>query len=406
MGHRRSNIPANVEPGSCSKPAPASWPDPGRPRPAGGHVTARDLGVRARPARSDLRHARTVVEAAGERLRIDAQAGVGGAAGRDPVKHAAPPRRRAAPRRRDPGRPAGVRRGRHGSSRRDEADAPVRIVALEGALLRTRTPSAVRWPGLLRRTAGNHRHRPYVFVPADRYADVARRCPRWASTPTRLRRSRRRSATADADMWDETPIDLFFAYDAFHDAAAVATRVVPFADTTISILNPSISWSARQRQPSQGLGRHRRDGGARRHARRRRGPPVGRADCGYMDPRDERIAWASCAGDDGWSRGARGPAAPTAPSSGLRPRAMDQDYRRGRGGRFHGWFLSGGFRLHGRGRRAGAGGLARGHGCLLECAGGCGGVGGQGPASGSRGSAPLKRTLLVRTPREVSGARL
>jgi hypothetical protein len=39
-------------------------------------------------------------------------------------------------------------------------------------------------------------------------------------------------------MWDETPIDLFFAYDAFHDAAAKASSVVPFADTTISILGP------------------------------------------------------------------------------------------------------------------------------------------------------------------------
>src|SRR5689334_19257606 len=37
---------------------------------------------------------------------------------------------------------------------------------------------------------------------------------------------------------DMTPIDLFFAYDAFHDAAAGATRVVPFADTSISILGP------------------------------------------------------------------------------------------------------------------------------------------------------------------------
>ena len=37
-------------------------------------------------------------------------------------------------------------------------------------------------------------------------------------------------------MWDATPIDLFFAYDAFHDAAASARRTVPFADTSISIL--------------------------------------------------------------------------------------------------------------------------------------------------------------------------
>ena len=39
-------------------------------------------------------------------------------------------------------------------------------------------------------------------------------------------------------LWDETPVDLFFAYDPFHDAAAKRRRVVPFADTTITILAP------------------------------------------------------------------------------------------------------------------------------------------------------------------------
>jgi hypothetical protein len=39
-------------------------------------------------------------------------------------------------------------------------------------------------------------------------------------------------------MWGATPIDLFFGYDAFHDAAAGATRVVPFAETRIPILAP------------------------------------------------------------------------------------------------------------------------------------------------------------------------
>jgi hypothetical protein len=37
-------------------------------------------------------------------------------------------------------------------------------------------------------------------------------------------------------MWDATPLDLFFAYDPFHDAAATRRRVVPFAETTIPIL--------------------------------------------------------------------------------------------------------------------------------------------------------------------------
>jgi len=38
-------------------------------------------------------------------------------------------------------------------------------------------------------------------------------------------------------FWDETPIDVFFAYDRFHDAAARARHDVPFADTTIPILS-------------------------------------------------------------------------------------------------------------------------------------------------------------------------
>ena len=37
-------------------------------------------------------------------------------------------------------------------------------------------------------------------------------------------------------LWDSTPLDLFFAYDRFHDAAATGRQVVPFADSTIPIL--------------------------------------------------------------------------------------------------------------------------------------------------------------------------
>jgi hypothetical protein len=39
-------------------------------------------------------------------------------------------------------------------------------------------------------------------------------------------------------MWESTPIDLFFAYDPFHDAAARARRTVPFAGETIEVLAP------------------------------------------------------------------------------------------------------------------------------------------------------------------------
>jgi hypothetical protein len=37
-------------------------------------------------------------------------------------------------------------------------------------------------------------------------------------------------------MWDETPIDLFFSYDPFHDAAGAARISVPFGNGTIPIL--------------------------------------------------------------------------------------------------------------------------------------------------------------------------
>ncbi|MEH3053443.1 MAG: hypothetical protein PGN13_05445 [Patulibacter minatonensis] len=38
--------------------------------------------------------------------------------------------------------------------------------------------------------------------------------------------------------WGRTPIDLFFAYDPFHEAMDAAARTVPFARTTIRVLSP------------------------------------------------------------------------------------------------------------------------------------------------------------------------
>ena len=37
--------------------------------------------------------------------------------------------------------------------------------------------------------------------------------------------------------WDDTPVDLFFAYDPFHDAARAAAVTVPFADAEIRVLS-------------------------------------------------------------------------------------------------------------------------------------------------------------------------
>jgi hypothetical protein len=37
--------------------------------------------------------------------------------------------------------------------------------------------------------------------------------------------------------WDRNPLDLFFSYDPFHDAARDAARLVPFAESTIPVLS-------------------------------------------------------------------------------------------------------------------------------------------------------------------------
>lgn len=38
--------------------------------------------------------------------------------------------------------------------------------------------------------------------------------------------------------WGQTPLDMFFSYDPFHEAAAAVVRTVPFGDAEIPILSP------------------------------------------------------------------------------------------------------------------------------------------------------------------------
>jgi Nucleotidyl transferase AbiEii toxin, Type IV TA system len=78
-----------------------------------------------------------------------------------------------------------------------------------------------------------------IFVPAHRYSDVAAPLLMLgvdADAPDSVAAVARDGQTRV--MWDETPIDLFFAYDAFHDTAAAARRTVPFADSNIPVLAP------------------------------------------------------------------------------------------------------------------------------------------------------------------------
>jgi hypothetical protein len=78
-----------------------------------------------------------------------------------------------------------------------------------------------------------------VFVPPEGFGEIAdkldklgadARAPEVAAAVARDGQAR--------VMWEGTPIDLFFAYDAFHEAAKTARRVVPFADRTIQVLSP------------------------------------------------------------------------------------------------------------------------------------------------------------------------
>jgi hypothetical protein len=117
---------------------------------------------------------------------------------------------------------------------------PERIVALEGAL--SGIPHAFGGALALAYYAEPRATIDIdlnVFVPVDRYGDVAALLLVLgveASDPEAEAAAARDGQTRV--FWDETPIDLFFSYDTFHDAAAVGRRTVPFADTTISILGP------------------------------------------------------------------------------------------------------------------------------------------------------------------------
>jgi hypothetical protein len=78
-----------------------------------------------------------------------------------------------------------------------------------------------------------------VFVPAAQFDDVAAPLVALgaAADDPGIAALVQRDGQARV-MWGTTPIDLFFAYDAFHDAAAGASRTVPFADVFIPILGP------------------------------------------------------------------------------------------------------------------------------------------------------------------------
>jgi hypothetical protein len=76
-----------------------------------------------------------------------------------------------------------------------------------------------------------------VFVPVQRFSEVAgplRQLGVAVDEPSIFELVQREGQVRV--MWEATPIDLFFSYDAFHDAAGAARHSVPFDDETIPIL--------------------------------------------------------------------------------------------------------------------------------------------------------------------------
>lgn len=78
-----------------------------------------------------------------------------------------------------------------------------------------------------------------LFVPAERFPEVAEPLRQLgaASDDPAVIALIRKDGQARV-MWDTTPVDLFFSYDPFHDAAGAARKSVPFGDGTIPILAP------------------------------------------------------------------------------------------------------------------------------------------------------------------------
>jgi len=76
-----------------------------------------------------------------------------------------------------------------------------------------------------------------VFVPPERFSEVATPLAQLGAAVDNPTTAALVSSDGQARvMWDATPIDLFFSYDPFHEAAGAARKLVPFGGATISIL--------------------------------------------------------------------------------------------------------------------------------------------------------------------------
>lgn len=113
-----------------------------------------------------------------------------------------------------------------------------KVVALHSATARTRHAFggevALAYYGEPRTTVGIELR---LFVPVERWPEI-----RDALKPLGVNvKADEAALQRDGQVrlwWDRNPVDLFFAYDPFHDEMRRATRRVPFAGETIPILAP------------------------------------------------------------------------------------------------------------------------------------------------------------------------
>jgi hypothetical protein len=79
-----------------------------------------------------------------------------------------------------------------------------------------------------------------VFVGAERAEEVLGALARLGAEPPSTVEARRLERDGQARIhWGRTPIDLFFSYDAFHDACMERRRAYPFGEgETIHVLSP------------------------------------------------------------------------------------------------------------------------------------------------------------------------
>jgi hypothetical protein len=75
-----------------------------------------------------------------------------------------------------------------------------------------------------------------LFIPVDEHERVAKALAPLGVTPGDTETLEREGQ--GRWLWDETPIDLFFAYDPFHEEMRRRRRRVPFGEDRIPILSP------------------------------------------------------------------------------------------------------------------------------------------------------------------------